>query len=160
MVLCTGIYKAHFAAITGCSPPGYLMKHVVHAWWCPSPFQLYHQKLPWDCLNWVMDKKAGFSNLAKLFTRPESSWYISMWTPGKFDVCFNSGYCRGTATAAISKRLFLSLHQSAFSLCLSIHALSGQSFYGSARPIFWASAVTLIVLTVITLFIEQNSCYW
>jgi hypothetical protein len=56
---------SHFATVTGHCSTSYV-------WWCPSRFQLYCQKSPWDYLHWATDRKAVTNILSKSSSRPES----------------------------------------------------------------------------------------
>jgi hypothetical protein len=51
---------------------GYSTKHVVKAWWCPTPYQSRQQKLPWDSLHSATERKSGSRIVTKSFTSPES----------------------------------------------------------------------------------------
>jgi hypothetical protein len=117
-----------------------------------EPIQLRREKLPRGCLHWAVCKNAGTSLLAKSFSWPEFAWFTLLGTSKIFPVRFNGGYRRGT-TAASSIWLYLGLQHSWNSLTRPlIHASSSRSLCGTARPTFWASAVTLT-----TIF---TSCYW
>jgi hypothetical protein len=149
------------------------MKHAVHAWWCPSAFQLYLQKFPWHCLHWVIDRKVGTSILAKMFTRLESSWLLRLVMTKKFSVCFSVAYCTGDDMEH-TKWLYLSMqHSWNFSVPYSVYALSGQSLCGRPRPTFCACTVVnpnnncyllsckaIYLITCCCIYWKKLFCYW
>jgi hypothetical protein len=91
----------------------------------PAHFSYTARNYLCDCLHWAVNREAETNILAKSFP----------------------GYCRGTAAARSewpTVPRYATLRT--FSARPSIHAPSGRSLCGSARPPVWTSAVTLTTI--------------
>jgi hypothetical protein len=142
MALLTDIFWAHFARDTGYCPAGYLIKHTVQTWWCPSPFSLHCQQyLETAYTAWQIRRQEQISWTSR--SPDMNPFHFFLWGQVK-----NLGYPSVVDTAEQLlqhvQNGFTSVHNTlGIFQCPSFHALLSWGLCGSARLTCLAFPVTL-----------------